>query len=408
MQRGDRDRILNNLDRLCRLIKVDELIPLLRYKNVFNRAMIDEITSFPDHLMTEVLLRDITRRGPDAFEHLVDSLIETGYVEAAKLLKPELLLRRTPSAKNSLRVRTSKRILPRDERAKKNCYQTSDGAIRGYCLIVNNVDFDHDLHKRRAGSDADVRRLSAVFKELGYDVIERRNLTRDETLDFFRDYASREELTIDAHDSLVVIVMSHGYRGLVYSTDNREMKIIEDIVQPFNNDRCPRLVGVPKMFFIQACRGALYDRGINAGLDLNSYDAAGFDQSVENAQEEWSRPMVAYKKEGSYSDIIISYSTVEGYVSLRNEDTGSWYGTALAYVLMNHAHEMSLQGLLRKVNEEVQEKTNEDGHKQSPTYENIGFNKKFYFNPVIFQDRQLGVPIGSLDDQSDGGVDDEE
>lgn len=277
------------------------------------------------------------------------------------------------------------------------------------------MDFENGPLQRRHGSDADARRLVSVFKELGYDVIMNRNMKRNEMMSLFVDIANREELTSKQHDSLVVVVLSHGDRGKITTSDNYQVDIVKDIVQQFNNDLCPRLIGVPKIFFIQACRGHRYDTGFRLSVE-DSFDAhqlveggldaiTGDDPSValdSLTNDPAARREPHYQKDPSFSDIMISYSTVEGFVSLRREDIGSWYITSLAYVLSEYARSMSLTALLKNLNETVTKITNQDGHKQSPTFENLGFNSKFYFQPSIFQQRQQ--ELAAMSASSENGV----
>ena len=57
--------------------------------------------------------------------------------------------------------------------------------------------------------------------------------------------------------------MSHGGPGYISSIDDdsldpdaHKLRIIEDIVEPFDGRNYPDLRGKPKFFIIQACRGS--------------------------------------------------------------------------------------------------------------------------------------------------------
>ena len=49
------------------------------------------------------------------------------------------------------------------------------------------------------------------------------------------------------------------------------------------------------------------------------------------------------------SDIMICYSTIDGYVSWRCRETGTWLGFALCQKLIKHSHEFDLIRILTKV-----------------------------------------------------------
>lgn len=57
-------------------------------------------------------------------------------------------------------------------------------------------------------------------------------------------------------DCLVVVAMSHGESGLLYSSDN--MYPVDMLWAPFTADRCSTLAGKPKLFFIQVSHSLLY------------------------------------------------------------------------------------------------------------------------------------------------------
>ena len=51
--------------------------------------------------------------------------------------------------------------------------------------------------------------------------------------------------------------MSHGDTGYISGTDEEKVHL-KDIQAEFEGDKCPKLQGKPKLFFIQACRGSKY------------------------------------------------------------------------------------------------------------------------------------------------------
>ena len=53
----------------------------------------------------------------------------------------------------------------------------------------------------------------------------------------------------------VLVVLSHGKKDCVYDYEGEPLDIWQDLVYPFNRDNAPHLVGKPKLFIIQACRG---------------------------------------------------------------------------------------------------------------------------------------------------------
>lgn len=123
---------------------------------------------------------------------------------------------------------------------------------RGPCLIVNNVNFEDDIFPKRRGSDKDASRLKNVFEQLGFDVQLMRDLTSHRMKSFLMQASASCKYKYDA---LVVILLSHGTESAIYGTDGIEMDL-NDIISLFDNKRCKQMIGKPKVFIVQACRGS--------------------------------------------------------------------------------------------------------------------------------------------------------
>ena len=79
--------------------------------------------------------------------------------------------------------------------------------------------------------------------------------------------------------------------------------------------------------------------------------------------------------------MIIAYSTIPGYASLRDHDRGTWFVQSLVEVFMSHAHDTELVDLLRMTSERLSQFTNEMGEKQTCNIEMRHLYKRIYFNP---------------------------
>ena len=63
--------------------------------------------------------------------------------------------------------------------------------------------------------------------------------------------------------------------------------------------------------------------------------------------------------------MIIAYSTIPGYASLRDHEHGTWFVQSLVEVFMAHAHDTELVDLLRMTSERLSHFTNDQGEKQT-------------------------------------------
>jgi hypothetical protein len=129
---------------------------------------------------------------------------------------------------------------------------------RGFCLIVNNLNFDNPQLKPRDGSIVDAIQLHFVFSQMGFVVIHKKDMTKKQMNDAFDSIVGNSELSL--HDCFVAIILSHGdekgvicakdynFRGEGFMTDM-------EIINKFDNSNCPALKSKPKLLFFSCCRG---------------------------------------------------------------------------------------------------------------------------------------------------------
>ncbi|XP_076358066.1 caspase-2-like isoform X3 [Tachypleus tridentatus] len=268
-----RELLKSNFVELSKVINLKQIVPFLLEKRIFTEHMMEDVLAERTEVdQKHKLLLDLPRRGPDAFEKFVEILLETGHYNAALILEPnfkndssisqlstfnnftgglDMSVREIGHTQpdnqgiNQLRVKPATRW-----REGSDCYKMSS-CPRGYCLIINNVDFQK-LMDERYGSEGDARKLNMVFHEIGYEVTLKTDLTSQQIIDVVEAFSKKPEH--EHVDSCVVIILSHGEYDIVYGTDAEEIRI-EKILDCFNNESCPLLQGKPKMFFFQACRG---------------------------------------------------------------------------------------------------------------------------------------------------------
>lgn len=199
----------------------------------------------------------------------------------------------------------------------------------GTCLIINNKNFDRKTGMSfRNGTDVDAATAMKVFSSLGYKV----RVANDQTVNQMTQLllsVSQEDHSKSA--SFVCVLLSHGDEGIIYGTDGAEK--FENLTKCFKGDRCRSLVGKPKLFFIQACRGSELDDGATIETD-----------SV--AEEKSERIPVE-------ADCLYAYSTAPGYYSWRNTANGSWFMQALCEMLQRHSGKLELMQIMTRVNRKV-------------------------------------------------------
>ncbi|XP_055046107.2 caspase-3-like [Misgurnus anguillicaudatus] len=274
----------------------------------------------------EILLP--TKPRSDHARGLIDSVKVKGKIASEKMLRlletrdkalyDNLNISSLLEALNSGEATSSGRNVTSGERkssreAEQGEYKM-DSTPRGLCVIINNKNFKTPK-KDRVGSECDVDSLQDAFKFLGFTVKTHQNLSADEMKTLMTQYSKD-----DRHgDCFVCCVSSHGNQCGIIGIDEKTCPL-KDITSPFNGVNCSSLIGKPKVFFIQACRGKEMQRKVQVEADDMGGEADDMggepDQEFDNVPDEYI---------ASDSDFLIVMSTVEGYFSLRNKVYGSWF-----------------------------------------------------------------------------------
>uniref|UniRef100_A0A8U8CHI9 Uncharacterized protein n=2 Tax=Geospiza parvula TaxID=87175 RepID=A0A8U8CHI9_GEOPR len=234
-----------------------------------------------------------------------------------------------------------------------------DGPHRGFCLIINNVNFHSS---QRKGSCKDAEQLERVFTWLGLDVRTYTDLTSREIINLMETW----QRVPDHKDRncFICCILSHGKSGAVYGTDDRLVSI-RVLTSHFTAKRCPQLAAKPKLFFIQACQGDKIQRPVYVDTDGPTPDLSSMQERVflsESIPEE--------------ADFLLGMATVDGYVSFRHMEEGSWYMQALCSNLQLGEDILSI---LTQVNEDVARRDSPSGTKKQMPQPAYTLRRKFIF-----------------------------
>ena len=103
------------------------------------------------------------------------------------------------------------------------------------------------------------------------------------------------------NDCLMVVVMSHGETNHIYASDGKYPS--EFLWSPFLGTNCKSLIGKPKLFFIQACRGTKVDSGV-----VMSRNQRGNNTQIDSPESD--KPIHFFMP--AMADLLMMYSTYEG------------------------------------------------------------------------------------------------
>lgn len=269
-----------------------------------------------------------------------------------------------------------------DSPGEQNCEsqeQTSDKVYRmkskprGYCLIFNNYDFSEarkavpKLHsmKDRNGTDLDEEALSETFKELHFKINPFKNCTAKEICDHLKTYQSIDHKNMDC---FICCILSHGDKGIIYGCDGQEVPIYE-LTSYFTGSNCPSLVGKPKIFFIQACQGDNYQRGI--AVETDSEECESYLEMDSSFQKKYIP---------DEADFLLGMATVNNCVSYRNPLEGTWYIQSLCQSLREKCPRgEDILTILTEVNFEVSRKDDKKKMGKQMPQPTFTLRKKLFF-----------------------------
>ena len=135
------------------------------------------------------------------------------------------------------------------------CYRMKSEP-QGIAVIISNKIFKNK--GTRIGTDIDALALERLFTYLGFYTNRYNNLTGSEIVRTLKEVAS---IDYKSYDCLMVAILTHGEEGKLYGSDDKLVSV-QDLITLFNGNQCPLLAGKPKIFFLQACRGGSYDKGV--------------------------------------------------------------------------------------------------------------------------------------------------
>lgn len=206
---------------------------------------------------------------------------------------------------------------------------------KGLCIIISQMIFASRKYQTRFGTIADCKKLSETFKGLGFTIAIFQNLNKDEILKKIEDIST--QFGTD-YDCIFLCILSHGCKGGIISSDEEEVSI-ETIEHKFC---CIELKDVIKVLIIQACQGELTGQ-VNDGHSDDITTDGSTDSNVPN--------ILAFK------NFCIFMSTMQGFVSVRHKEEGSWFIQEFCNILQTGKNMLFLE----VVNKTIESVTNKRG-----------------------------------------------
>ncbi len=204
-------------------------------------------------------------------------------------------------------------------------------------VIIANEKFEGSVECRE-GTDTDIKKIKKTFAKNNPRVI--KDLTADGMKEHLKQLCGSLNSDFINPDYLICFIMSHGNENGVQGVDKSHVTIAE-LAKTLEADKCTALKGKPKLFFIQACRG-------NSSPDAVKFDDSRGEQPKDKIVFDGNITAIP-----PGADFLFGYSTVPNNVSLRREQSGSFYIQILCDMIDKYSSKLSLHDIVMLVHQEL-------------------------------------------------------
>lgn len=276
---------------------------------------------------------------------------------------------------------TAEPVMSAYQMAPENRRYKMESTPRGLCFIINNKNYVN--MPICEGTDVNRDQLSDLFTSLSFGVETKNDLTGAEMKSILSELTRYEGLTIV--DSLVVCLLCHGDSDNVYGIDGEAVNLLSDVFKIFGPQTCQPMIGKPKLFVLNSCRGRERDFGSHfstvelqptvAQADVTLHPPSNVPDVRPTTQ------LTLPETNPSFKDLYIAYSTFQGHVSYLDSEDGSWFIQKLVEVFKEEASLYEIDIMMREVNRRVASDYDASSLEvQMPSPSNT-LTRQWFFNP---------------------------
>lgn len=222
-----------------------------------------------------------------------------------------------------------------------NCSYRLDSVPKGLVYVFNYRFLGHKTDERK-GAECDSINIKEVFPCYDYEVTLFEDLTKEQSKNTLARIQRDKKL--EEVDSLIVFILSHGIGPYIFKCNDGEQMDLNDITEQFNNVNCPQLIGKPKIFLVNYCRGL---------------------------KEE----ILKFDGDDNNPDMITIFASVPEYRALRSQDKGTIFVLSLCKILQEREEPIEIDVLFEALKYEMKYGLN----KGSTPCKTTTLKKQFFF-----------------------------
>ena len=134
---------------------------------------------------------------------------------------------------------------------------------KGFCLIINIINFDGREDIKRNGSEENVKLIEEAFKCHRFEVVIKTDLNNDEMIEVINEQVTNTKC--ESLDAFVLYIHTHRIADHIlcknsYGKDEENKNIVTNvihfnkIIKLFSDKNCEKLLKKPKIIFFDCCR----------------------------------------------------------------------------------------------------------------------------------------------------------
>ena len=230
---------------------------------------------------------------------------------------------------------------------------TVNPTSKGLAVIITN-DYIGAKHLELKGTHLDGERMKNAFEALNFDVCWKKNVNQIDIQRLWHEIKSFNFDVVKHYNCMTFVFSGHGEPkdrdGKLIMQDDTMIDICEDFIAPVLPGNAKMIGDIPKIFFIDACRG---DDPTDT-VDVPARNGATGKGNSSNADPTTTRKgcyQIDLQKVPTEGNCLIAYSTLPGCRSNDYTGRGSLWLEALAKHLTT-SHE-TVEVLLTDVNKEL-------------------------------------------------------
>ena len=226
--------------------------------------------------------------------------------------------------------------------------------ISGFALVISNDYVDSPGLSPIHGTEKDGEVMRDAFAHLNIAVLWKKNLSQEETIRSILEVTNCTKHPATECSCIAFVFSGHGNDvdgGKLFTQDGR-MVAIRDIIRPFLPKNAPHIGNVPKLFFIDACRGCkeVEPVAVPKGRNELTRTRPGTFGAARTTQRVRGATVLSQLVPGE-GNFLLAYSTMHNYQAYEMAGRGGLWMTTLARKL--RSSRASIDDILTEVNEEM-------------------------------------------------------